>query len=297
MSRPAKHFAPAKVNLFLHVGRKRADGYHDLTSLAVFPDVGDWLAVAPSGRLSFAAKGPFAKDLAGEETPDDGFGPRVNSVLDAAVTLKGGLFLRGRDVPGAKIVLTKNLPVASGIGGGSADAAACLRALNGLWALRLTKDELRAAGLKTGSDVPVCIDPQPQWMEGRGERVERGPRMPGAFMVLVNPGVPVPTGQVFQALKERSGSKRPAGPKSFASARSLAAWLQAETRNDLQAPAIAIAPPVADVLTALGAQGGCLLARMSGSGATVFGLFGTEREAKRAAAAMPRTWWAKAAEF
>jgi 4-diphosphocytidyl-2-C-methyl-D-erythritol kinase len=201
----------------------------------------------------------------------------------------------GRQTPATKIVLVKNLPIASGIGGGSADAAATIRILNEAWRLRLTKEELRAIGLTLGSDVPVCVDPVTQWMEGRGERVERGPRMPEVYLALVNPGVPVPTGPVFQALTKKSGAKRPVAPKSFASARSLAKWLDAETRNDLQPPAIQIAPPVADVLARLNAQDGCLLARMSGSGATCFGLFETARGAKRAAAAMTKTWWAKAA--
>lgn len=289
--------APAKVNLFLHVGRRRADGYHDLTSLVVFPDVGDVVSVAPANVIAFSMKGPFAAALRAEERKDDGGLPRANAVLDAAVTLKGQMLFRGRMVPGATIVLTKNLPIASGIGGGSADAAAALRLLNDVWGLRLSKDDLRAIGLKIGSDVPVCIDPVPQWMEGRGERVERGPRMPEVYLALVNPGVPVPTGPVFQALTKKSGSKRPDAPKSFASARSLSAWLTRETRNDLQAPAIGIAPPVADVLARLDAQPGCLLARMSGSGATCFGLFETAREAKRAAAAMPKNWWTKASSI
>jgi 4-diphosphocytidyl-2-C-methyl-D-erythritol kinase len=333
--------APAKVNLFLHVGRKRTDGYHDLTSLVVFPDVGDvvsistnavipakarlgrepgpiagrtrtmkvqhadeWVPVLArralarddklSDRIAFSIKGPFAAALRLEEHNDDEPLPRANAVLDAAVTLKGRMLFRGRMVPGAKIVLTKNLPIASGIGGGSADAAAALRLLNTVWNLRLSKDELREIGLAIGSDVPVCIDPRPQWMEGRGERVERGPRMPEVYMTLVNPGVPVPTAAVFRTLTKKSGSKRPPAPKSFSSARSLSAWLARETRNDLQAPALAIAPPIAHVLEALAAQPGCLLARMSGSGATCFGLFETAREANRAAASMPKTWWAQA---
>jgi 4-diphosphocytidyl-2-C-methyl-D-erythritol kinase len=161
--------------------------------------------------------------------------------------------------------------------------------------LRLSKDRLREIGLSLGSDVPVCIDPKPQWMEGRGGRVERGPRLPETFMVLVNPGVPLATAGVFKALTKKSGAKRPHAPKSFSSALSLAAWLNAETRNDLQAPAIHIAPPIAEVLAKLDAQAGCILARMSGSGATCFGLFASPREAKRAASAMPKTWWAKAA--
>jgi 4-diphosphocytidyl-2-C-methyl-D-erythritol kinase len=350
--------APAKVNLFLHVGRRRADGYHDLTSLVMFPDLGDVVTVSSSGvrddeeggGIAFSVDGPFAEVLREEERrlaplapsghspqhaggriehgqssparagevpersegeggkrrarprgfppssrsatlpPADAGGRFKNLVLRAAEELADG-----RDVQAAKIVLTKNLPIASGIGGGSADAAATLRALNEFWGLRLNKDDLRAIGLKIGSDVPVCIDPKPQWMEGRGERVERGPRMPEFYMTLVNPGVPVPTGPVFKALTKKSGAKRPPAPKSFSSARSLSAWLAAETRNDLQAPAIQIAPPVADVLAALEAQSGCLLARMSGSGATCFGVFETAREAKRAGEAMPGEWWAKAA--
>lgn len=339
--------APAKVNLFLHVGAKRRDGYHDLTSLVVFPDVGDVVSAsakkiipgrqalpAPGGRvdklrqqffgagenrkvplpriredansgpptrggqdvIELAVKGPFAKDL--QEGPPSslrdipaafGEGRFSNLVLRAAEALA-----RGTIVPPTKITLAKNLPIASGIGGGSADAAATLRILNEVWGLRLAMNELRAIGLTLGSDVPVCVEPKTQWMEGRGERVDRGPRMPEVYLALVNPGIPVPTGEVFRRLTKKSGAERPPAPKSFASARSLAAWLTAETHNDLQAPAIQIAPPVADVLTQLGAQAGCLLARMSGSGATCFGLFDSAREAKGAAAAMPKDWWAKA---
>lgn len=304
---PLIQHAPAKVNLFLHIGDKRADGYHDLTSLVVFPDVGDEIAGEAQTELELAIVGPFAKTLNEEEgrliaplapaghAPQHAAGRMTNLVLRAAQALRHQALAMGRPVAGAKIVLTKNLPIASGIGGGSADAAATIRILNELWALNLPVDTLRAVGLTLGSDVPVCIASAPQWMEGRGEHVSPGPTLPAMAMVLVNPGVAVPTAPVFQALKIKSGGARPVAPQAFSSARDVAAWLKAETRNDLQSPAIGIAPQISDVLQRLDAQPGCLLARMSGSGATCFGLFETDGAAARAAAAMPEAWWVKTA--
>jgi 4-diphosphocytidyl-2-C-methyl-D-erythritol kinase len=322
--------APAKVNLFLHVGERRGDGYHELTSLVVFPQIGDHVSAAlldvipakarqrrepgpihpPAqsetimqadrwipdrrsrgvrddgvGELSLEIDGPFAVGL-----PNDG----SNLVLRAAQALRHQALGMGRPVPGARIALTKNLPVASGIGGGSADAAATLRALNKVWGLHLPQETLRAVALTLGSDVPVCLEAGPQWMEGRGERLAAGPVLPALYMVLVNPGVPVATAPVFQALRVKSGAGRPEPPPASKTARDWAGWLAATTHNDLQDPAIGIAPQIAEVLAALRGRPGCLLARMSGSGATCFGLFETQDLADAAAAAMPQEWWARA---
>jgi 4-diphosphocytidyl-2-C-methyl-D-erythritol kinase len=275
--------APAKVNLFLHVGDRRADGYHDLTSLVVFSNVGDELTAEPHNELALEICGPFAASLDTSEN---------NLVLRAARALQFQCAGMGRPLQGAKLTLTKNLPLASGVGGGSADAAATLRTLNRLWALNLAVDTLRAIALTLGSDVPVCLDPKPQWMEGRGERLAPGPKLPELNLVLVNPKVEVPTAPVFLALKEKSGAARPGTPIVFSTARELSAWLTAKTRNDLQPPAIQIAPQIAIVLQALAQQPGCLIARMSGSGATCFALFETPGHANAAAAAMPAKWWA-----
>ncbi|HWA90930.1 MAG TPA: 4-(cytidine 5'-diphospho)-2-C-methyl-D-erythritol kinase [Rhizomicrobium sp.] len=252
-------FAPAKINLFLHVGDKRADGFHALESLAVFVDVGDELAFAPSPELSLAIDGPFAGELTGEGD---------NLVLKAARAL--GMT--------AAITLTKNLPVASGIGGGSADAAAVLRGLG------KGRHDLREIAEALGSDVPVCVPSKPAWMEGRGE-ILTPMTVPEMHLVLVNPRVGVSTAAVFRALERRSGL---GAVKSNA---------LDGTRNDLEAPARALQPVIGEVLDAIATLPGARLARMSGSGATCFGLFGEALVAARAAeqlAAKYPGWWVRA---
>lgn len=267
--------APAKINLFLHVGDKRADGFHALQSLVAFTDAGDDLGFAAGDGLTI--EGPFG---AGLSAGDD------NLIVRAAKALPGG--------KSAAVTLTKNLPVASGIGGGSADCAATLRGLNALWDLGLDTRTLQDIGATLGSDVPVCITCRPQWMEGRGELVTELPALPRLAMVLVNPGVGVPTAKVFAALKARRGVGL-ALPPRFAGAGDLVAYLQG-TANDLEAPARAIAPVIGQVLDFIAAEG-ALLARMSGSGATCFGLFENGTQAEHAAAAIRAAhpaWWAVA---
>jgi len=269
--------APAKINLFLHVGDKRADGYHALQSLVVFTRAGDELAFAAADTLSLVIDGPFGAGLsAGAD----------NLIVKAAQAL-----------PGAKtaaIALTKNLPVASGIGGGSADSAATLRGLNALWNLGLDTAALQKIGATLGSDVPVCITCRPQWMEGRGEIVTALPPLPQLPIVLVNPGVGVSTGKVFAAMGARHGVDLPLPPQ-FADAAALIAYLKT-TANDMEAPARSLAPVIGEVLDFIAGQG-ALLTRMSGSGATCFGLFDSDTAASRAAdaihAAHPQ-WWAVA---
>jgi 4-diphosphocytidyl-2-C-methyl-D-erythritol kinase len=272
----AAELAPAKVNLALHVVGRRGDGYHLLDSLVVFPGVGDRLVAEPGDRLSLALDGRFARDLgAGDD----------NLVLRAAALLAAP----GR---GAALRLTKSLPVASGIGGGSSDAAAALRLLARLWRAPLPAPE---ALLRLGADVPVCVAARACRMRGIGERLDPLD-LPAFWMVLANPGVPVATGPVFAGLARRDNPGMPDPPR-FASAEALFAWLAAQ-RNDLEASAVALAPPIADVLAALAAQPGCRLARMSGSGATCFGLFTAEPPALAAADALRRarsTWWVAAA--
>lgn len=270
--------APAKINLFLHIGDKRADGYHALESLAVFAQTGDRLSLSASKDISLAIEGPFAEGL----SADSG-----NLVLKAAHSLA-----RGRNL-GAVIMLEKNLPLASGIGGGSADAAAALRALNLLWDLGLSETDLCAVAEDIGSDVPACVLSRPVWMDGRGE-ILTPVSVPPLNMLLINPGVAVPTGQVFDALQSRSGlgavARLPDEPQTLWD---ISAYLE-DARNDLERPAIAIAPVINDVLTALETANGCVLARMSGSGATCFGLFEGRNFALRAAAAIEREhpdWW------
>ncbi|GAA0537608.1 4-diphosphocytidyl-2-C-methyl-D-erythritol kinase [Rhizomicrobium palustre] len=266
--------APAKINLFLHVGAKRPDGFHALQSLVAFTEAGDELSFAPGDGVSLDIGGPFGKGLsAGED----------NLIVRAARALGTS--------QGAKIVLTKNLPVASGIGGGSADCAATLRGLSKLWNLGKDSLALQKVGEELGSDVPVCITSRPQWMEGRGEILTELPSLPPLSIVLVNPGVGVPTGKVFGALKERRGVELPL-PPYFTGADHLIGYLKS-TSNDLEAPARMIAPEVNAVLEAIAGEG-ALLSRMSGSGATCFGLFATETDAKAAAEALKAAhagWW------
>ncbi|MEJ0025462.1 MAG: 4-(cytidine 5'-diphospho)-2-C-methyl-D-erythritol kinase [Rhizomicrobium sp.] len=278
-------FAPAKINLFLHVGDRRADGYHALESIAVFVDAGDRLVFEAADALSLRVEGPFREGLAAESD---------NLVLRAARALAQ----RTDTGKGAAIALTKNLPVASGIGGGSADAAAALRGLVQLWDLSEVGPHVaRGVAEELGSDVPVCVESRPSWMEGRGEIVTRAKGIPPVKLVLVNPGVAVPTAAVFRALTDRSGvgaaSRIPFEPDAW----SLAEYLRS-TRNDLEAPALAIAPAIGEALAALRAQPGIHLARMSGSGATCFGLFEDDGSAEMAAIALARSypgWWVKAA--
>jgi 4-diphosphocytidyl-2-C-methyl-D-erythritol kinase len=250
--------APAKINLFLHVGEKRADGFHDLQSLAVFTATEDFLMIEPSNTLALEIIGPYAKGLS---CGDD------NLVLRAARALAERTGTR----KGAAIKLQKMLPVASGIGGGSADAAATLRGLNELWKLGLGERDLLPIAAELGSDVPVCVGARPAWMEGRGEKLYPAPAIPGLFLVLVNPGVAVPTGPVFAGLVTRRGTGL-AYPSAFEDLPALISFLDA-TENDLELPACKIAPVIRDVLNVLDTAPGALFSRMSGSGATCFAIF------------------------
>jgi 4-diphosphocytidyl-2-C-methyl-D-erythritol kinase len=266
-----RSFAPAKVNLFLHVTGKRADGYHLLDSLAVFPAVGDWVGALPSETLGLQISGPFGGVL--EAEPD-------NLLLRAARALRPGA--------GAVLALEKNLPVASGIGGGSADAAAALRLLAKLWGI---SEPLDHPALALGADVPVCLARRPARMGGIGEALAAAPELPLFGILLVNPGVAVATPAVFRA--RRGGFSAPAAlPAGWPDAAAMAESL-AGLANDLQAPAIELQPVIGEVLNVLKALPGALLARMSGSGATCFALFATPKAAAAAARAVNHPgWWA-----
>ncbi len=268
--------APAKVNLYLHVTGRRADGYHLLDSLAVFGPAQDLLRVAPADRLTLSLAGRFGPGLAAE--PD-------NLVLRAARALA-----TAAGVPAAAaLVLEKELPIASGIGGGSADAAAALRALDALWGTALGAARLAALAAGLGADIPVCLASRPMRMQGVGEVLLPAPRLPACGLLLANPGLPLATPAVFKA---RQGGFTPAAalPDAWADAAAMARDLAA-LRNDLEQAAIGLCPAVAEVLAALRALPGCLLARMSGSGATCFALFADAAGARAAAAALPGGWW------
>jgi 4-diphosphocytidyl-2-C-methyl-D-erythritol kinase len=270
-----REFAPAKINLHLHVVGRRGDGYHLLDSLVVFAGAGDWLEVSPAPHLSLTVSGPFAGRLATE--PD-------NLVLRAALGLAELAGVR----PTGALVLEKNLPVASGIGGGSADAAAALRLLCRFWGVAPALDGLAQ---RLGADVPVCLAGRPAMMSGVGEVLAPAPRLPAAGLVLVNPNIAVATPSVFRA---RSGgfsaaARFPAG--GWGGIEGLVRDLS-QMRNDLEAPALSLAPPIGEALAVLAALPGCLLARMSGSGATCFGLFATAQAARDAAERIHRdAWW------
>ena len=269
--------APAKINLFLHVTGKRADGYHLLDSLVVFAGVGDRLQADPSDTLSLRVTGPFAAGLEGEAD---------NLVLRAA----RGLADVAGIAPHAALVLEKNLPVASGIGGGSADAAAALRLLSRLWGVDLAPAIVRRLAERLGADVPVCLAGKPTRMSGVGEQLDPAPVLPDYGLVLVNPGVALSTADVFGARK--GAFSAPAHlPDAWRDPTTMADGLRDAT-NDLQTPAIALQPAIGKVLAALNARPDCLLARMSGSGATCFGLFPDPDQAAREAAFLAcEGWW------
>ncbi len=275
--------ARAKVNLYLHITGRRADGYHLLDSLIVFADAGDEIALAPADRLSLAIDGPFAGGL------DAGPG---NLVLRAARALQDLTGARA----GAAIRLTKNLPVASGIGGGSADAAATLDALCGLWDVAPGRAALLKIAAGLGADVPVCLDGMPSFVGGIGEELAPARGLPPAWLLLANPGVATPTPAVFKA-RQGAFSKPARWSEPARDFADFAARLRA-TANDLTEAAISVTPAIRDVLAALASLPGCALARLSGSGATCFGLFADEGGARAAEArlrAEHHDWWVVAA--
>jgi 4-diphosphocytidyl-2-C-methyl-D-erythritol kinase len=277
--------ARAKINLYLHVTGRRADGYHLLDSLIVFAEAGDELTLAPADRLSFAIDGPFAAGLEA--------GP-ANLVLRAAHALQALTGTRA----GAAIRLTKNLPVASGIGGGSADAAATLSGLCGLWDLAPGRAALMRIAAELGADVPVCLDGVPSFVGGIGEDLAPARGLPPAWLLLANPGVATSTPAVFKA---RQGPfSKPARwsqpPHDFAE---FASRLRG-CSNDLTEAAISVTPAIRDVLVTLAGLPGCTLARLSGSGATCFGLFADEGNARAAETelrAVRPNWWVTATQM
>jgi 4-diphosphocytidyl-2-C-methyl-D-erythritol kinase len=279
-----REFAPAKVNLFLHVGRRGADGYHPISSLMVFADVGDVLEAAPADRLSLTVEGPFADDAG--ETAD-------NLVLKAA---RG---LLGEDAPWA-LRLDKQTPVGAGLGGGSADAAAAIRLLSRhLPRSEIAKYDLRRLAASLGADVPACATSRPVIAEGRGERLAPGPSMAPIPAVLAWPGLPCATSDVYRAFDAEPGdarADRPRLPASLETPGQVAALIGA-TRNDLEAPAVALQPAVAEALSVLRAAPEALSARMSGSGSACFAVC---RDAAAAHALAARLqverpqWWVRA---
>ena len=278
--------APAKINLTLRVTGRRADGYHLLDSLVVFTELGDRLSVrqpaADEAELSLLVEGPFAAQLNGETD---------NLVLRAARRLAEDAGI----APQAVFSLEKRLPVASGIGGGSADAAAALHLLNRLWDLERPLSAVQALALPLGADIPVCVLKQPTMMRGIGEELRPLDRLPSFALLLVNPGVAVSTDEIF-ATRQGAFTTPTPPPPGFGELNGLLDWLSREA-NDLEEPARRLCPAVGEVLETLGRTTGCRLARMSGSGATCFGLYATLAEAEAAAEAVARAypaWWVAA---
>ena len=279
----ATRAAPAKINLSLRVTGRRDDGYHELNGLIAFAAVGDRVTVEAAPGTSLTLTGPFAETLRGEGD---------NLVLRAAHRLAESWHRPG----GAAITLDKQLPVAAGIGGGSADAAAALQALRVVWDLPVREADLARLALDLGADVPICLHGRPAFVTGIGERISPAPALPPAWLVLVNPGVPLSTADVFRARPREVSPPAPPWTGAPPDAATLAAWL-AEDRNDLEPTARRLVPEIDAVLTALRERPDCRLQRMSGSGATCFGLFAEAESAEHAAAHLAEThpaWWVRA---
>ena len=284
MSRSLTTRAPAKINLTLHVLGRREDGYHELESLVAFAAVGDTVSLSPGPALALGVEGPTAA-LAGAGAD--------NLVLRAARLLRE----RVEGLRVGRLRLTKRLPVAAGLGGGSADAAAALRLLARLNGLSTDHSAVRDAARLAGSDVPVCLEPRARLMRGVGDELGPALGLPRLFAVLANPGVALPTPAVFGDLGLKPGERLPGLPHpEIATSGGLLEAL-ARARNDLEPAALRLQPSIGEALAALSGTAGCRLARMSGSGATVFGLYDDRGAASRAADAVRRarpSWWVKA---
>jgi len=277
--------APAKINLYLHVTGCRPDGFHELDSLVVFAGVGDSVSYLPGGAARLEITGPEAGALADLDAED-------NLAMKAARRLAHEL---DRPFDGV-LTLDKHLPSAAGLGGGSADAAAVLQLLCNRWNITSTDIDLSQIGLSLGADVPVCLQPAATLVSGVGEKLKPSGRLPAAHLVIVNPRQALSTAEVFGKF---AGPHRAEDPldRDIDDVAMLAAEL-GKRSNDLEAPATALAPVIGDVLDQLAATVGCLLSRMSGSGASCFGLYATETQAWEGAAALKAVqpnWWINAA--
>ncbi len=280
----AARLAPAKVNLFLHVGPLGADGYHPLTSLVAFADVGDGLTVEPADGLTLTVTGPFAGAVGVDHD---------NLVLRAVRALGAAA---GIGEPGLRITLDKRLPVAAGLGGGSSDAGAVLKLARDGLDLPFDDAALAEIAAGLGADGPMCLHARASWAEGRGDVLTFETALPPLSALLVNPGVPSLTSAVYRAFDDGSSSRadRPAPPSNW-TASTVIDWLAAQ-RNDLQAPAVALASAIGEALSVTAALPGVRLTRMSGSGATVFALFDTTAAAEaagQALAALRPDWWVR----
>ncbi len=274
--------APAKINLMLHVGPVAADGYHPLTSLVAFANIGDRITVEPAERLSLRVTGPFGGALAGE---------RDNLVLRGLRALGEAAEI---GEPPVAVTLDKQLPIAAGLGGGSSDAGTAILLTAHLLGLDIDQAGLEAVAQVVGADGPMCLRARPAWATGIGEVLKDEPRLPPLHAVLLNPGLASPTGAVYRDYDQAPQSADYAGPPQDWTPLGVIEWLKGQ-RNDLEAPALRVTPGIQAALDAMAAQPDCLLTRMSGSGATVFGLFADEATAQAAARRLARPgWWVRA---
>lgn len=273
---PQTALAPAKVNLFLHVGPLDTDGYHPLASLVAFADIGDRVTMEAADRLSLTVTGPYAGSL----------GEQGDNLIVRA--------LRALGEPGLRVTLDKRLPIAAGLGGGSSDAGTALKLARDLLRLKMSDDALAKIAGVIGADGPMCLYGRAAWAEGRGDRLTFEPRLPSLAALLVNPGVPSPTGAVYRAYDAGPArvANRPVAPTDW-SASGVIGWL-VDQRNDLQGPAVKLEPLIGAALAAVAALSGVRLTRMSGSGATVFALFDDVAASVAAAETLRLTrpdWW------
>ena len=282
-----RRLAPAKINLFLHVGARQADGYHPVCSLMIFADIGDELGLTPGAPMGLTVEGPF--------------GGGLGNGGDNLVLRARDLFLErfGRASEPFGLTLNKRLPIAAGLGGGSADAAASLQLLASRHGVDAWHPDLAAMARALGADVAACLAGRTVIAEGRGDDLTPAPVMPALDAVLVNPGAPSSTAAVYGAFDGRRagpGADRPALPPRLTSAHHAAEVFEV-LRNDLEAPALALQPLIGEALRALAEQPETLMARMSGSGATSFALVETPADAERLAARLIAAhpgWWVRA---
>jgi 4-diphosphocytidyl-2-C-methyl-D-erythritol kinase len=270
--------APAKVSLCLHVIDQLDNGHHALEGLTVFTQLCDYVSAKQAKRDQLEITGPFADALKGE---------RGNIILSA---LNAFRVRWPSSIPdGLEITLEKILPVAAGIGGGSADAAATLRLANHIAGDIADANELAQLALELGGDVPMCLFSRTMLVQGIGEQMRIVQPFPKLHLVLANPGIAVPSAKIFRALKSKKNPMLTPLPQEISHSAALAMWLQ-DSRNDLQPPAIEIVPQIAEMIDEMAKTSGCILSRMSGSGATIFGLFAAERQAILAAQHMRQTF-------
>lgn len=274
--------APAKINLMLHVGPVDTDGYHPLTSLVAFADLGDQITVEAADSLSLTVTGPFGQALMGEGD---------NLILKGLRALGEAA---GIGAPKVRVTLDKQLPIAAGLGGGSSDAGTAMLLTTHLLGLDIDKAGLEDVAGVVGADGPMCLRARTVWARGRGEVLDNEPRLPPLHAVLLNPGLPSPTGAVYRDYDKAPLSEACDSQPEDWSVLGVIDWLK-QQRNDLEAPALRVTPGIQAALDAMAAAPGCLLSRMSGSGSTVFGLFADAEAAQRAAEALMRPqWWVRA---